>query len=892
MDIPLSLPTRKILRPGSATFAMSTEKKQPPKVPAAGAFYNLFASKPADPPPVGEPRSKVSLRQKAEAHFRERENLSQEKLDSLSPESLRTILHELRVHQIELEMQNEELRRAQADLDVSRAHYFDLYDLAPVGYVTVSEAGLILEVNLTAATLLGLDRPALVKQPISRFILKEDQDIFYLLNNKPLATVCPTCDLRMVQPDGTTFWANLKKVSAHDDQGESQCRIVLSDISWRKLAEEDVRSLNAELRASEERLHELNALGELLLLPNSIEKKFKDITDSVVRVFGADFARIWIIKSGDRCNTGCVHAQVAEGPHMCRFRDKCLHLLASSGRYTHTDGGAHARVPFGCYKIGKIATGEEAGFLTNEVPADPRVHDHAWANELGLTAFAGYCLVDADGTPVGVMAFFSKQAISKNQDLLMRGFAHLAALTLIASRSEASLAKALLQANTASNAKSEFLGIMSHELRNPLNGVLGFAEILSDTSLDDEQKDYVRMISSSGEHLLSVVNDTLDFSSIEAGTLAIHPAPFDLAHLVKLSSDLVRKSAADKGLAFQCDVAADVPEQITGDGRRIRQILINLLANAVKFTSDGSVSLRVTRSGPPEPLRPGRRSDGPRRESDTGFPACEPTQTQAGKPVSHCSASRYRNDRGEPTTSGGASLDFSVEDTGLGISSEALTRLFQLFTQADSTINQKYGGTGIGLAVSQRLAEAMGGSISVVSAPGKGSTFTFRLPLEVPAGGMASVPSHLLLGADGASPSSASAETPHNRLPVLVVEDDRNSRTLAGKLLQSLGYRAEFAGNGAEAADAFAPGKYLAILMDLRMPVMNGFDAVATIRSRESGSRVPIIALSANVTSGSREIYLAAGMDDFLSKPFKKEELAAKLACVAQIEGAAEGAPA
>ncbi len=386
------------------------------------------------------------------------------------------------------------------------------------------------------------------------------------------------------------------------------------------------------------------------------------------------------------------------------------------------------------------------------------------------------------------------------------------------------LAEATAKAERATAVKSEFLATMTHELRNPLTGVLGFAEILAGTPLNEEQQSYTEGIRDSGIYLLDLINDVLDFSTIEKGVLAIHPAPFELAQLVKSSSELIRKSATDKGIAFHCELAADVPEQITGDERRIRQILINLLANAVKFTADGSVSLRVTRSG--------------------------------------------------------EFLEFSIEDTGLGISSDALARLFQLFTQADSTINQKYGGTGIGLAVSQRLAEAMGGSISVVSAPGKGSTFTFRLPLEVPAGGMA--PSHLLIGADGASPSSPSAETPvrPDDLPVLVVEDNRSNSLMVGKMLQSLGYRVEFAGNGAEAVEAFAPGKFLAILMDLRMPVMNGFEAVEIIRSRESGSRVPIIALSANVMSGSREIYLAAGMDDFLAKPFQMAELAEKLALV------------
>ena len=252
-------------------------------------------------------------------------------------------------------------------------------------------------------------------------------------------------------------------------------------------------------------------------------------------------------------------------------------------------------------------------------------------------------------------------------------------------------------------------------------------------------------------------------------------------------------------------------------------------------------------------------------------------------------------------TRSGKFLEFSVEDTGIGISSEALARLFQLFTQADSTINQKYGGTGIGLAVSQRLAEAMGGSISVVSAPGKGSTFTFRLPLEpgaVCAGGMAAMPSVGKKGPDnleGAAPSAPAFPIQKNEpsrrpspqgtaggdaLPVLVVEDDRSNILIIRKMLESLGYRVEFAGNGAEAVEAFAPEKYLAILMDLRMPVMGGLEATGIIRSRESGSRVPIIALSANVVASDREQNLPAGMDDFLAKPFTKAELAAKLSAV------------
>jgi len=380
---------------------------------------------------------------------------------------------------------------------------------------------------------------------------------------------------------------------------------------------------------------------------------------------------------------------------------------------------------------------------------------------------------------------------------------------------ESKLGEARLHAETVAAAKSEFLAEMSHELRSPLNGILGFSELLSCSPLDDEQKEYARTITDSGNHLLAVVNDILDFSSLEKGALTIHSAPLAIAGLVESSALAIRKAAAEKGIAFRCEVASGVPEQIAGDERRIRQILINLLGNAVKFTASGSVVLRIAAA------------------------------SAGGRPA----------------------LDFSVEDTGPGISRESLGHLFKPFSQADPTTNRQFGGTGLGLAISKHLAEAMDGSLSVVSTPGQGSTFTFLLPLSSPV--------------SSAPPTPVSEDpvpsTPGHHL-VLVVEDDRASSRLAGKMLQNLGYRTEFAAHGAEAVEAFAPGKFFAVFMDMAMPVMDGLEATKKIRELESGPRVPIIALTANVMLGDRERCLAAGMDDFLSKPFKQEDLAAKLA--------------
>lgn len=389
---------------------------------------------------------------------------------------------------------------------------------------------------------------------------------------------------------------------------------------------------------------------------------------------------------------------------------------------------------------------------------------------------------------------------------------------------EARLRETLDRAEAAARAKSEFLAVMSHELRTPLNGVLGFADLLSATPLAPEQKGFVKRICDSGNHLLEIVNDILDFSSIEKGKLAIDTGTVDLVALIESSCDAIRNTAAEKGLAFHCETAPGVPAQILGDMRRIRQILINLLGNAVKFTSQGSVALHVS-----------------------------------------------------SVTSGGREyLDFIVSDTGPGIPPETLTCLFQPFTQADSTLRRQFEGTGLGLAISQRLAEAMDGTITVDSVPGEGSTFTLRIP--------SGIPSPVKSGGDNGE-EAGSVPAPSDGGLVLVVEDDRVSRYLAGKVLSTLGQRVEGVENGLEAVNAFVPGKFSAILMDMQMPVMDGIEATKKIREMEEGSgeRVPIIALTANVMPGDRDRCLAAGMDDFLSKPFKKAELSEKLGLVTAV---------
>jgi len=378
------------------------------------------------------------------------------------------------------------------------------------------------------------------------------------------------------------------------------------------------------------------------------------------------------------------------------------------------------------------------------------------------------------------------------------------------------------KAEAAARSKTEFLATMSHELRTPLHGVLGIAELLSLTELTEEQKEYSKIIARSGQHLLEVVNDILDFSSIDKGTMMLESDSIQVAELIESTLLTIRKAAEEKGLKVLSEISPTVPSVITGDERRIRQILINLIGNAVKFTEVGFIRVKVD------------------------------TRLVEGKLL----------------------LTVSVGDSGPGIEPEILSKLFKPFTQGDSTLHRRFEGTGLGLAIVKRLSSIMGGTITVNSTPGKGSVFTFSLPLACAA-------SQTEVEVTGSTPEKTVTDS--NQL-ILVVDDDKISRTIAGLLLNQLGFSVDFALNGAEAVAAYEPGKYATILMDMQMPVMDGIEATRKIRQIEpsKGGGVPILALTANVLPEDRQRCLEAGMTDVLTKPYKKEKLAEKLSYLLQ----------
>ncbi len=751
-----------------------------------------------------------------------------------------------------------------------------------------------------------------------------------------------TEEYRFRRADGTYAVVSDRAYLVRDAAGKAVRAIgSMTDVTDRRRAEEERerQARHAALRAD---------VGAALSGGGALHDVLQRCAEAVVRHLDAAFARVWTLNE----------------------KEDVLELQASAGLYTHIDG-AHSRVPVGEFKIGLIAQ-ERKPHLTNTVATDPRVGDREWARRQGLVGFAGYPLIVEDRL-VGVVTMFSRATLKEDLLEALASLSDLMAQGVKRKLAEQESQIAREQAERANRAKSDFVANMSHEIRTPMNGVIGMTGLLLDTELTSEQREYAETIRLSGDNLLTIINDILDFSKIEAGKLEFETIDFDLRSAVEDSLELLAERAHAKNLELAGLVEYDLPGALKGDPGRIRQILVNLLGNAVKFTEEGEVVLRV-----------GLAEDG----------------------------------------QDAAVVRFEVTDTGIGITEEQRARLFQSFSQADTSTTRKYGGSGLGLAISKRLVEGMGGEMGVESEPGKGSTFWFALPLkrsegvqatpappadlrscrvlavddnatnrqilcrQTSAWGMESVgaeggPQALRMlrsaaergesydlaildmqmpGMDGvglaqkikADPSVASTklvlltsmgrcgdakeamragvdgyltkplrqghlhdtlatvlggrtnEEPASKSPevpslvtrhslkeararsqarILVAEDNHVNQKVIVKMLERLGYPADVASNGLEAVEALSRIRYAGVLMDVQMPEMDGYAATEEIRRREAeaGRRsimmdrparhTPVIAVTANAMQGDREKALEAGMDDYLPKPVKHEEL-------------------
>jgi len=541
-------------------------------------------------------------------------------LKTLTLEDAPQLFHELRVHQIELEMQNEELLRTQHDLDTARARYFDLYDLAPVGYLTFSEKGLILEANLAAAGMLGVTRTFLQKKPMSQFIFPADQDIYYRHRKQVFESGdLQSWELRLLRCDGSHFWALVQAIPA--ENGEYW--ITLVDISANKRAEDELQR-----------------------------------------------------------------------------------------------------------------------------------------------------------------------------------------------------AKAAAEAATV--AKSTFLNTMSHEIRTPINGVIGMAQLLALTDLTVEQREFVTALEISGKNLVQLLNDILDLSKIEAHKLELETLNFDLQTETIGTINVMALLAREKGLKLEWAIDADVALHVRGDAGRLRQIMLNLIGNAIKFSDNGTISLSI-----------------------------------------HKISESVHN----------TTLRFEVRDCGIGIAPDRLETIFEPFTQANASTSRIYGGTGLGLTITRQLAELMGGTIGVESEVGEGSTFWTTAVLEKQAGPA--------LISDSSPPARYTPiKVEQRNIRLLLAEDDAVNQLVTKTILTKFGYQVDVVNNGSEALKLLAENDYALVLMDGMMPVQNGYETTAAIRNLSSAVRnhaIPVIALTASAMREDHQKCLVAGMDDYLSKPIMIEDLLAML---------------
>ena len=393
---------------------------------------------------------------------------------------------------------------------------------------------------------------------------------------------------------------------------------------------------------------------------------------------------------------------------------------------------------------------------------------------------------------------------------------------------EQSLEHARWAAETAARAKSTFLATMSHEIRTPLNGVLGMAQVLDATQLDDEQRDYLNIINQSGETLVVLLNEILDFSRIEADKIKLEPTAFSLEELSQEVQRLLAPDASNKGIKLISNYGANCPINLIADIGRLRQILLNLLSNAVKFTTTGHVIIDIT---------------------------------------------------GTERSNGQAEIHIEVQDTGPGIAPETQKVIFDAFTQADGSHTRSFGGAGLGLAITKRLVNLMGGTIGVKSSPGKGSTFWIDVALPLAeSGGQAShsnqqLPNRATTDQDTAPP--ASSQLLRFEGQILLVEDNASNQLLAKSFLKQLGFEAILASNGKEAIEKLQHSSCNLIIMDCQMPEMDGYQATQIIRSQ--GCDIPIIAFTANAMPYDRQRCLDAGMNDYIAKPLKREALVSVL---------------
>ncbi|WP_296806065.1 response regulator [Thiocapsa sp.] len=693
------------------------------------------------------------------------------------------LIEDLRIYQAELEIQNEELRASQLDTERAVQRYLRLFSDMPIAGLVIDPIGRILEVNRVAGDLFGLSTRHLRHHFLTRFTDRQGESTLYEALRRTCASGrASVAELSFTSGDGVGFVGELELAALPaetDDPRECRLLAMVIDLTERRRAEAELAYERQVSREKSEELDRYFAFSRDLLCIADLENRFVRLNPEWERVLGYPTAEL-----EGRVFLDLVHPE-----------DRDATLAA----------------------IQRQAAGEEVLVFENRYRC--RDGSYRWIEWRSRQ--------------------HEERVYAVARDVTARRKTERDLLDLNRRLAETSEQAAILttRAEDANRAKSAFLSNMSHEIRTPMNGVIGMLELLLDTALSEEQRDFAENARVSARSLLRLINDILDLSKIEAGKLDLVLVEFDLRDLLEELGTIVAHRALAKGLRLVCEVSAEVPPSLRGDAGRLRQILVNLVDNAIKFTQSGEVEVRV------ETLPPAEGAG-------------------AGDAVPRSDAIR---------------LGFTVRDTGIGIPADKLGLLFGSFSQVESGITRRYGGTGLGLAISRQLVELMGGEIDVESLQGQGSTFRFSVRVQPVLGerGLANS-----VGPDEAKmprhdPGIASARAGGTRkrtsaprfdgASILVAEDQALNQEVARRMLERTGARVTLANNGAEAVEMVESHDFDLVLMDLQMPVMDGFEATRLIHERHP--QLPVIAFSAAVMEEDLARARAAGVAAHLAKP-------------------------
>ncbi len=727
-----------------------------------------------------------------------------------------------------------DLRQAEEALRASEHRFRGTFENAAVGVAHTHPSGRLLRVNERFCAIVGYSRDELLQKTFQEITHPDDLAESVDSLGALLRGDAPSQrhEKRYLRKDGSAVWVELFTSLQRDVDGRPAYAIaMIQDISERK-------RLNAELRRSQEAEAERARLAELgrdvaiaLSRGDTLRELLQPCAEAAVRFLDAAFARVWWLPPGK----------------------DVLELQASAGMYTNLDG-SHARIPVGHLKIGRIAR-DRRPVLTNQVPSDPHISDPDWARREGMVGFAGFPLVVNDRL-LGVLAVFSRRQLSGDVLRTLESVSGVIALGLERKRQEVELRRARDAAEAANRAKDEFMANVSHEIRTPMNAILGMTELALDTPLTDDQRQHLKTVKSAADNLLGIINDLLDFAKIEAGKLELDPGDFSLRSAVGDTLRALAQRAHTKGLELIYHVEPDVPDALVGDAGRLRQVLLNLVGNAIKFTGRGEIVVRVSMRN-----AECRTQDENKEPGDSAGDGSEPSS------VLHSSF---------------CILHFSVRDTGIGIPKDKQERIFRAFEQEDTSTTRKYGGTGLGLTIAARLVALMGGTVAVDSEPGGGSTFTFSVRF-----GRQPYPPR---------PPSVRPTALPGDLPVLVVDDNATNRRILEEWLRGWRMRPEAVADGAAALDALRQGAasgrpYPLVLLDARMPDTDGLALAAEIRARPELADTRIVLLTSDDRPGDPARLRELRIDGHLLKPAQQEQLLETI-CRVMSPGQADARPA